>query len=193
MPLEAGPRILSLRATPRVPSFDPLHAGAPVPQHPTPMAMSHRHTPDGTDVLTPSSGDMTHARWVEEPTLFAERRRDGDRMAIVLVRCAPPSEILESAAMSELTPCPHPALLSWDAYWAGDERYMLRGQRWDGGVEWYTVTLACTAAVPTPNIACERSRADLGAPASRVRTMLIGWRPCGSRRTARWTIAWRRP
>ena len=135
---------------------------------------------------------MTNARWVDEPTFVGDRRQDGDQMAIVLVRCAPPNEILDDAAMSALTPPPHAALLSWDAFWAGDERYMLRGQRWDGGVEWYAVRLVSTASEPTARVARQDGRTERGGDAARARTMLVGWRPFRSGTAARWTVAWRR-
>ena len=154
--------------------------------------MPLRYSPTGADVPFPPSGDGTNARWIEEPTVAGDRRGDAECVSLVLVRCAPPQEFLEHAAMSDLTPPPHKALASWNAFWAGDERYMLRGQRWDGGVEWYAVTLAPTAPQPSDESAPNtESRVTSIAP-RRARTALVGWRPLGSRGAARWTVAWRR-
>ena len=90
--------------------------------------------------------------------------------------------------MSDFTPPPHAELASWQAFWVGDERYMLRGQRRDGGVEWYAVTL-----VPDEHAAeAESPEVTHRVPPSRTRTFLVGWRPLGRGNSARWSVAWRR-
>jgi hypothetical protein len=164
------------------------------------LAVPAHRTPMGIAVVPPSSGGAPSAAWIEEPTLLGDRRTRGDRVTIALVRCAPPREDLERAAMSDFTPPPHAELSSWHAYWAGDERYMLRGQRADGGVEWYAVALVPDESSPTDAATDAAPHPARGTPATSTartraataRTALVGWRPLGRGNSARWTVAWRR-
>ena len=125
----------------------------------------------------------------------ARRRDAGGRVAtLVLTRCAPPTEALEPATMSDAVSCPDAGVTTWEAFWAGDERYLLRALRHGGSEEWYALTLEARDA--------ERADAtgyavpDVDASAAPVRgtprTMLLGWQPLGRGNAARWSVVWRR-
>lgn len=124
--------------------------------------------------------------------------------AIVLTRCAPPS-VLEPATLSEALLPPDPGFASWSAFWNGDEGYVLCGRRGEGlPDEWFACTLttpahdatgdavreatAATAATAVSSDASPQARAGRDV----ARTMLVGRRPLGSDRVARWSVAWRR-
>lgn len=187
LPRPRSEGIVPLRAMPRVPPPAPFDRHAPPTPVATPTVSAHR-TPSGTAVVPSSPVSAPSAWWIDDPALVGDRRTGGERVSIALVRCAPPRETLERAAMSDFTPPPHAALVSWQAFWADDERYMLRGLRADGGVEWYAVAL-----VPDERAADDQAAAMAPrTPVARARTALVGWRPVGCGNAARWSVAWRR-
>lgn len=142
-----------------------------------------------------SSGAASAVGSIDVATLAA-RSAGTPGASLVLVRCAPPCEPLERAATSELAPPPHAGLASWEAWFVGDEGYMLRGARADGGVEWYALVLApdeASEALHDGSGARARAEGSDAAPAMRPsRTVLVGWRPLGRGNAAQWSVAWRR-
>jgi hypothetical protein len=143
-----------------------------------------------------SSGAAPAVGSIDVATLAARAAAGAPGASLVLVRCAPPCEPLERAATSELAPPPHAGLASWEAWFVGDEGYMLRGARADGGVEWYALVLApddAVEAAPDGTRPHPRSEGADAAPALRPsRTVLVGWRPLGRGNAAQWSVAWRR-